>query len=807
MSGLDLSLNSKEREINVVGQNLVSVLNSSKVEILNLSKNKIQSLPTNLRKLKILILSHNSIQNIQTFRSSFLSYSNLTVLDLSHNQIKDMGDILEYMPNLIRLILLDNKLSSIKIEKSKLQSLDLAMNRFKIIPDCPDTLIALNLDRNQLTNVDFSKPFGKLLKLCLSSNEIGVFHTQVDNPLPELLCLDISGNKLTGLHNLTKMIPKLKLIDISSNRLPAMPKSLPRSVEEINAANNKLRSLPDYLSDLSQLKIADFSHNSIKEISISLPESLKSLLLVDNSIETTTVSKLPVLFKLCMMQNNLTELPVFTGNYIYEYYFSRNHIQKLDISVLSKTTTRIDLSHNELDSIPDELFTLPNLTHLFLNFNRIKSLPDAFSKSQSLLVIALNSNPIETLPNEYPQNLEQLYMQNCNLDKIPESLTTLDDLIELDCSCNAIKEIPAGFKAIKKLYLSQNTFIQFPINIPENIEYIDLSMNYITVLPEKLVYKDLKTLDLSHNELLAFPKEFDFPSLETLRLQSNPIMSLLKLENFPSLTTLDISTTSASFNDTTSGKVYLTTSELSLLTDTMNRANILSGKADYALMRGYRELKDDCIIIRSDFMRGVNLFALIDARGGSKSSVIIYRRIITEYTEEDDIFTEENVKKIHYRMSDYIMKAQYLTINDYGIALTYNNEMITLCTGKISMLVFGKQIREIVSEELNGKPHDISTLNKTHGAVPTYYGNGNTLIYHKIPPLSIIKKPILPDDNWLLILSASVRDCMTIEEIKNIVSKYSSSATIASAIKNATYENMSSDNISVICIDLRAVRV
>ena len=65
-----------------------------------------------------------------------------------------------------------------------------------------------------------------------------------------------------------------------------------------------------------------------------------------------------------------------------------------------------------------------------------------------------------------------------------------------NCSRNLIKDILPSF------------------GCTEQIEYLNLSYNFIDYLPIELgALKNLKSLNLSHNRLSSFPK-IDFPSLE-----------------------------------------------------------------------------------------------------------------------------------------------------------------------------------------------------------------------------------------------------------------------------------------------------
>ena len=802
---LNLSSLEKERFIERVGKNITEISDvsaSNNIQFLNLANNKISNLPQNLKNLQCLILSMNSISVIPSqIKSSLVMYQKLETLDLSNNSIKDMGNILESLPMLKKINLFCNKLSSLSFSKTKIEHADLAMNRFTSIPACPETITYLNLDRNKITAIEFDAPLSKLVKLCVSKNEITSVTSKV--AVNNLYTLDLSYNKLAGLPNMAQISQRLHQIDITSNRIPLLP-VLPRTTTEIYASNNKLRTIPDFISTLSNLTVADFSHNYIKEINVTLPSTLQLFNIIDNNITTIATSSMVSLMRLFGMQNKLADIPNFTGGVLAEYYLSRNNLQGIKLSYLSKNVMKIDVSHNDIQTLPKDLFTFPSLTHLFLGYNQIKKLPASFSTSH-IICLSLVGNPIEAFPEEFPQTLEQLYISDCNLEEIPENLKELEDFIELDASNNKLTAVPE-LPHLMRLILSKNNLIEFP-KITNNLEYLDLSFNSIPIIPKDENLKKLKYLDLAFNDISAIPKDIVFEKLNVLKLQSNPLVSLIRTSNFPALEYIDVSSTAASFDELTKENLFISASELSLCKNMFQRCVLTNGKADYAIVKGIRETREDGIVVRSDYMTGVNLYSLVDGKGGSLSSMFISSDIAKLFTQEDDIFTEENMRRVHDKIIKDCVKKRILSVPDYGIVLTYSNELLTLCTGLVSMLIIGRNIREITSNEMLGKPRDITTFNRTHGPINSYFSEGETLVYHIIPEVLVKRSSILPDDKWLLILSSSIRDSLTIDEIAELANNGTSPGDIAYSIRNAAQGNMCCDNISVVAVDLSSVRV
>lgn len=74
----------------------------------------------------------------------------------------------------------------------------------------------------------------------------------------------------------------------------------------------------------------------------------------------------------------------------------------------------LDLSHNHLEQVPEELTKLFNLEHLDLSFNELESLPHTLGDLQSLKKFDASNNPI--------------------LNNLPPSISELTQLQSLDIS-------------------------------------------------------------------------------------------------------------------------------------------------------------------------------------------------------------------------------------------------------------------------------------------------------------------------------------------------------------------------------------
>ncbi|OXA37186.1 Leucine-rich repeat serine/threonine-protein kinase 1 [Folsomia candida] len=110
--------------------------------------------------------------------------------------------------------------------------------------------------------------------------------------------------------------------------------------------------------------------------------------------------------------------------------------------------TRLDLSSNVLKSLPRIVWCLCSLKHLNLSHNKIESidLTSGTIVSPSLEEILLNENELEVLPEElfthFPV-LNSLNVSNNNLQTIPSTVWSAPKLQDLNLSLNLLTDLPA----------------------------------------------------------------------------------------------------------------------------------------------------------------------------------------------------------------------------------------------------------------------------------------------------------------------------------------------------------------------------
>uniref|UniRef100_F7C276 Leucine-rich repeats and calponin homology (CH) domain-containing 3 n=1 Tax=Xenopus tropicalis TaxID=8364 RepID=F7C276_XENTR len=200
----------------------------------------------------------------------------------------------------------------------------------------------------------------------------------------------------------------------------AWNRSLERALEEasvtgvLNLSGRKLREFPRSAvqHDLSDTTQADLSRNRLCEIPPEICNyvSLETLSFYQNCIRHVPEAtlNLQALSFLNISRNQLTSLP--------------GHLCSLPLKVLI-------VSNNKLDSLPEEIGALRNLTELDVSCNEIQTIPTQIGKLESLRDLNIRRNHLVQLPHE--------------LAELP--------LVRLDFSCNKVTCIPVCYRNLRHL--------------------------------------------------------------------------------------------------------------------------------------------------------------------------------------------------------------------------------------------------------------------------------------------------------------------------------------------------------------------
>ncbi|XP_060691415.1 toll-like receptor 3 [Hemiscyllium ocellatum] len=493
---------------------------------------------------------------------------NITVLNLSHNQLKHLSASTLSQYN--QLQVLDAGYNVItKIEE----------NLCKVLP----FLQMLGLEHNQFSHlsIHYFSYCSNLTELYIQFNRIKEITGNPFTNLQELTVLDVSHNKLVSAKLGTALqLQKLQRLVLSANKI-------------IQLKNDDF----DFLNS-SMLYQLDLSSNSITEFELGCFHKIESLhrLLLDNVVLHSTLAK-----QLCaaLSQTDIAEL------------FLRNthlKIQNSTFAELSETNlTALDLSNNKLTTVQTNSFQwlhrleylqlennsiqhvtpktfaglenlkylnlkkglsqvgsliddysfqeLGNLEVLNLEDNNIASIrAHTFSGLRSLKYLSLYKSSIvdlKTISNKTFVSLAESPLVNLNLTKTkisklqPGAFSWFKKLKKLDIGLNSISQMLTGeeFRGLSeieviylsynmKLILSSSSFMHVP-----SLKILMLSKSAIASLniqPSPFdCIKNLTVLDLSNNNLANLDKDVfrELRQLQVLKLQHNNLARLWKSVN------------------------------------------------------------------------------------------------------------------------------------------------------------------------------------------------------------------------------------------------------------------------------------
>lgn len=125
---------------------------------------------------------------------------------------------------------------------------------------------------------------------------------------------------------------------------------------------------------------------------------------------------------------------------------------------------QMSVAFNALTELPNELpIRLPHLNYLDLSYNQLETLPDTFGLLFHLETLNLKFNCIKTLPNSFYRliKLSKFDISHNRLKTLSNDIIYLERLTKFNVSFNKLKSLPVpvgGLKSLKVLLANNNRF-------------------------------------------------------------------------------------------------------------------------------------------------------------------------------------------------------------------------------------------------------------------------------------------------------------------------------------------------------------
>ena len=229
---------------------------------------------------------------------------------------------------------------------------------------------------------------------------------------PETLTrIDASANKLTAVPDaLADAVPSLRALDVSKNALTALPVDLSdcAALESLRASQNAIRALAFLQQPLLRLVELHADKNGLSQVppSLWLCPRLKRVSLYQNKLDLASLAMpgaagnggggggghTAPLEHLDLGENKLGALPplgLFPN--LREVHVQQNGIRELPVTQIAPLMQlqTLDISMNDVSSLPPDLARLPLLQNLTIIGNPIRSIPQSVQQRGATAVIDL----------------------------------------------------------------------------------------------------------------------------------------------------------------------------------------------------------------------------------------------------------------------------------------------------------------------------------------------------------------------------------------------------------------------------------
>ncbi|WP_421228693.1 leucine-rich repeat-containing protein kinase family protein [Aeromonas jandaei] len=137
-----------------------------------------------------------------------------------------------------------------------------------------------------------------------------------------------------------------------------------------------------------------------------------------------------------------------------------------EILSLKETLEVLDLTGNQLSTLPDELAGFGKLRIIFCSENRFTELPEVLGRCPALTMVGFKANRIATVSAKaLPAGLRWLILTDNAIERLPDELGQCDALQKLMLAGNRLRELPeslANCRRLELLRIAANRIERFP---------------------------------------------------------------------------------------------------------------------------------------------------------------------------------------------------------------------------------------------------------------------------------------------------------------------------------------------------------
>ncbi|XP_047010321.1 leucine-rich repeat-containing protein 1 isoform X1 [Ictalurus punctatus] len=360
--------------------------------------------------------------------------------------------------------------------------------------------------------------------------------------LEELL---LDANQLRDLPKQFFQLVKLRKLGLSDNEIQRLPPEIANFMQlvELDVSRNDIIEIPENISYCKALQVADFSGNPLTRLPESFAElrNLTCLSINDISLQALPDNIGKLVGELGAYQRDLGAQgkgAFWTGCQSIAGH-NHTHSPTMDDLVMPVKPTTSVFGLGEEARVPggSPQACLTNLVSLELRENMLTYLPESLSQLHRLEELDVGNNELYNLPETIGclVSLKDLWLDGNQLSELPEEIGSMKNLLCLDVSENKLEHLPeemACLLSLTDLLVSQNLIDALPQGIGKlkRLSILKADQNRLVQLPESIGdCESLTELVLTENQLLRLPRSIGkLKKLSNFNCDRNRLVSLPK---------------------------------------------------------------------------------------------------------------------------------------------------------------------------------------------------------------------------------------------------------------------------------------